>query len=265
MKIFIMGLTSSSLGGMEYHNLGNYAIIEPLIIYLKKEFPNAEISTSIQMSEDFCKKFNILSFHDKRFWTYGIPTGIATLVDICRILIWLFFHKIFRYNFKYILETSLFLNVINNSDLIIDFSGDIYGDNANNRQFLENSAKIFFSLILRKPVAILIGSPGPFKNNWRKGIAKNLLNRVDLITNREPISTDLLKDIGVTSKKMKTTACPAFLFKPKKRDDVLEILKTEKILPKEKPLIGMIICGWNMPQSPFNKIPRDKEELIPFA
>ena len=57
----------------------------------------------------------------------------------------------------------------------------------------------------------------------------------------------------------------AFLFKPKKRDDVLEILKTEKILPKEKPLIGMIICGWNMPQSPFNKIPRDKEELIPFA
>ena len=59
MKFFIMGLTSSALGGMEYHNLGNYAITEPLIVYLKKEFPNAEISTSIQMSDEFCKKFNI--------------------------------------------------------------------------------------------------------------------------------------------------------------------------------------------------------------
>jgi hypothetical protein len=78
MKIFIMGLTSSRLGGMEYHNLGNYAIMEPFIIYLQKTFPNSQISTSIQMSDDFCEKFNINSLHDKRFWTYEFKTAFET-------------------------------------------------------------------------------------------------------------------------------------------------------------------------------------------
>ena len=266
MKIFIMGLTSSGLGGMEYHNLGNYAIMEPLIIYLKKEFHDADISTSIQMSNDFCNKFHIQSLRDKRFWTYGpIPTGITTMFDICRIFVWSFFDKILKYDCNFILKNSLLLNEINKSDLIIDFSGDIYGDNANFRQFLEDNAEIIFAKVLKKPVAVLIGSPGPFKKNWRKIMAKFVLNRVDLITNREPISTDLLNDIGVSSKKMITTACPAFLFEPRKRDEVSKILESEKILPKEKPLIGLIICGWNMPKSPFSKIPRDNEELIPFA
>lgn len=266
MKIFIMGLTSSALGGMEFHNLGNYAIMEPFIIHLKKEFPDAEISTSIQMSEDFCNKFHVQSLRDKRFWTYGpIPTGITTIFDICKILIWEFFYKLLRYDFKFILKSSLLLNEINNSDLIIDFSGDLYGDNANYGQFLEDNVRIILAKILKKPVAILIGSPGPFKKYWRKTMAKFVLNRVELITNREPISTDLLIDIGVSSTNMITTACPAFLFKPRKTDEIFGILETEKLLQKEKPLIGLIICGWNMSKPPFYKVPRDREELIPFA
>ena len=55
MNIFITGLTSGKLGGMEFHNLGNYAIIEPLIIYLKRAFPGSDISMSIQSVESIMR------------------------------------------------------------------------------------------------------------------------------------------------------------------------------------------------------------------
>ena len=91
MQIFLIGLTSGSLGGMEYRNLGNYVIMEPLIKFLKQEFPEAKIVTSIQMSDEFCQKFDIESRREKRFWTYGILTGFTTIADIIEILIWSLF------------------------------------------------------------------------------------------------------------------------------------------------------------------------------
>lgn len=265
MKIFIIGLTSSSLGGMEYHNLGNYAIMEPLIIYLKKEFSPTEISTSIQMSDEFCKKFNIESKREERFWTYGKQTAITTAIDILKISLWSFFEYVFHLNLEFILKSSVMLNELDEADLVIDFSGDIYGDNAGFNNFLEDNAEIIFAKVLGKPVVMFIGSPGPFKKNWRKNVAKFVLNRVDLIVNRESVSTELLQDLGVNSTHMVTTACPAFLFEPRKRKDILSILENERLQPKDKPLVGLIVCGWNMPNPPFSKIPRDEEELQPFV
>lgn len=264
MKIFIMGLTSSALGGMEYHNLGNYAITEPLIVYLKKEFPNAEISTSIQMSDEFCKMFNIESKREKRFWTYGKQTAIITAIDILKISVWSLFKYIFHSNLKFILKSSVMLNELDKADLVIDFSGDLYGDNAGFNNFLEDNAEILFAKVLGKPVVMFVGSPGPFRSTWRKRLAKFVFNKVDLITNREPLSTELLVDLGVNQKHMKTTACPAFLFE--KRKEAQSILEKEKIISEnEKPLVGIILCGWNMPKPPHYKIPRDEEELEPFV
>ncbi len=266
MKIFIMGLTSSALGGMEHHNLGNYAIMEPLIVYLKKEFTNAEISTSIQMSDEFCKKFNIESKREERFWTYGKRTAITTAIDIFKISLWSFFKYIFCLDLKFILKSSVMLNELDKADLVIDFSGDIYGDNAGFNKFLEDNAEILFAKVLGKPVVMFVGSPGPFKSTWRKRLAKFVLNRVNLITNREPLSTELLVALGVNPNHIKTTACPSFLFEPKKRKDVQSILEKENIISKnKKPLVGIILCGWNMPKPPFSKIPRDEEELQPFV
>jgi len=265
-KIFVMGLASSALGGIEYHNLGNYAITEPLIVYLKKEFPNAEISTSIQMSDEFCKKFNIESKREKRFWTYGKQTAITTAIDILKISLWSFFRYIFRLDLKFILKSSVMLNELYKADLVIDLSGDIYGDNAGFNGFLEDNAEILFAKVLGKPVVMFAGSPGPFRSTWRKRLAKFVFNRVNLITNREPLSAELLVDLGVNPKHMKTTACPAFLFEPKKRKEVQSILAKETISSEnKKPLVGIILCGWNMPKPPWYKIPRDEEELQPFV
>ncbi|EHQ34388.1 polysaccharide pyruvyl transferase family protein [Methanoplanus limicola] len=265
MKILILGLTSSGLGGMEYHNLGNYAIMEPLIIELKTKFPEAEISTSIQMSDEFCNNFEISSIHDKRFWTYGPRTGLITSKDLILSSLNYGYKNLKKKNSIFLVKKSKLLSEINSSDLIIDFSGDVYGDNASNLKFLEDNAEIFISKMLGKPVVAFIGSPGPFSSKWRQIIAKKALNSIDLITNRDPISTEILKELGVKEDHMYSTACPAFLFKPLPKEDAEIILKKEGIIPKERPLVGMIICGWNMAEAPFNKLPREEYELIPFV
>lgn len=264
MKILILGLTSSGMGGMEYHNLGNYAIMEPLIIQIKEHFPGAQISTSIQMSEGFCQRFGIKSLHDRRFWTYGLATGFTTIKDIIIAFSWKIGRNIFHHDFRWIIERSKLLKEIYTSDLIIDFSGDIYGDNAGNPNFLEDNAEIIMSKMLGKPVVMFIGSPGPFSSAWRRYLARIVLNKIDMITNRDPISTEILKQIGVNNAPIFTTACPAFLFEKRNNNGLNEILRYEGLIPKAKPLIGIILCGWNMAESPFNKLPRKEYELQPF-
>ena len=264
--IFILGLTSSQIGGMEHHNLGNYVIIEPFIKCLKKEFPDAVINTSIQMSDEFCKEYGISCKRHKRFWTYGKSTACETSKDIIRVVLWKTVSIFTKKDASFLINSSPLLSELKKSDLVVDFSGDIFGDNASYRQFLEDCAEIIFGKILGKPVAILIGSPGPFKSKWRQLLAKFTLERVDLITNREPKSTEILKGYGVTNPNMYSTACPAFLYEGASRDEVLPILKKEGLIfGDNKPLVGIIICGWNMPKGPFNKLPREKWELKPFV
>jgi len=266
MRIFIIGLTSGKLGGMEYHNLGNYAIMEPFIVYLKKTFPNAKIVTSIQMSAAFCKKFGIECKRELRFWSYRVLTAVTTLKDICCLSIWAILCYVFRVDVKSLVRNSSLLGEMYKADLVVDFSGDIFGDNANFRKFLEGCAELLFAKILGKPTAMLIGSPGPFKKWWRRTLARFVLNRLDLMTNSEPRSTELLRKIGVKEDKMFSTACPAFLFEPRSKNDVEPILKKENIVSYgARPLVGMILCGWNMPNPPYSKIPREESELQPFV
>lgn len=265
-RIFLMGLTSSALGNMETHNLGNYAIIEPFIECLKDEFPDAEIHTSIQMSDEFCQKYQITSLRDKRFWSYGLHTAFSTARDILTFAWFCILRIVSPKQADNVLKKSLLLKEILEADLVIDFSGDIFGDNANNAKFLEDVAELWFATLLNKKVVMLAGSPGPFKKRWRKFLARRTLNRLDFITNREPISTEILKSIGVIPSKIITTACPAFLFQPLSLEETKINMKEENLnLDMDKPNIGMILCGWNMPEPPFSRIPRKEYELAPFV
>lgn len=265
MQIFLIGLTSTSCGGMEYANLGNYVIMEPLIKFLKQEFPKAKIVTSIQMSDEFCQKFDIESRREKRFWTYGKLTGFTTIADIIKILIWSLFKYIFKVNLKFILNSSLLLKGMNQSDIIIDFSGDIFGDNADSKRYLEGCAELIFSKMLKKPTIMLIGSPGPFREIWRLVLAKFIMNKLDLITTREPLSKDFLNYIGIDGENLISTACPSFWFEKNHSKNMKEILLKEKIIINtNKPLIGLIISGWNMPKGPFNRWPREDSEYNTF-
>lgn len=257
-KLFVSGLTSSSLGEMEFHNLGNYIIAEPLFDQLRATFPEHEISTSLQMSDGFYAKYRITARRQVRFWTLDHPlTLLKSLIDLVRVIL----YKLTRS--KVFLNTPL-LSEIDSADIYIDFSGDVYGDNARATAFLEANVRLLLARLLGKKTAMIVGSPGPFASHWRQCIGKFVMRRVDLITNREPLSTAMLAYIGIKGGHIHSTACPSVFFEPEPVERLPKNADFERLFVNKKPTIGFILCGWNMPGSPYNKWPRDDAEFQTF-
>lgn len=56
MRILITGQCTVHWGRLEFGNIGNYYITETSIRELHRVFPDAEIVTTFQMTDDFCKR-----------------------------------------------------------------------------------------------------------------------------------------------------------------------------------------------------------------
>jgi len=260
MRILLTGQTSLHWGRMEFGNIGNYYIIEPFIRELHRVFDNAEIVTTLQMSDDFCQKEKVKVLPMEMYYGWieeDLPTALKeySIADI--------------YNKTNILiDRTPYIDEVIKSDLVIDFSGDIWGDNADflgENRLLVGLLKNRVAQLLRKPTAMLAGSPGPFNNKKLLPFVKEVYENFDLITNRDPISTELLKQNGFKSDNVQTLPCPSFLFEPLKGKAKETLLKKEKLTNKEKPIAGFIICGWNFKKGPFDKWPRKDEEYEVFA
>ena len=257
-RIFVSGLTSGSFGGMEFHNLGNYIICEPLFKKLREYFPEAEIITTIQMSDRFYKKFKIKGLKNRRFWYLNSFLNlILSSIDLFRIILF----KLFKIN---LLLNSKLLKEINKCDIYVDFSGDIYGDNANPLSFLESNFRLYFACLFEKKVVMLAGSYGPFKSFWKRYIANFILNKLNLITCRESFSKQILKGLGIKESIIHDTACPSVLFESTSFHSIPKNEDYYTLSIKDKPFIGIIISGWNMREKPYNKWPRDESEFINF-
>jgi len=242
---------------MELRNLGNFIIAEPLFNELRKTFPQAEIRTSLQMSAAFNRKHFITQVTEPRFWTYGKKTIISSAFDVIRLLLW----KLTKIK---IFLNSPMLKELYKADLVIDFSGDIYGDNANWVAFLESNIRLTFSLALKRRTAMVAGSPGPFSSTWRQRIAKKVLPKLDLLTNREPISTAILEEAGIKCPNVHTRPCPSVLFKACDFESIPKNDDYYRLNSNDSPIIGLILCGWNMPCSPYSKWPREDWEYENF-
>jgi colanic acid/amylovoran biosynthesis protein len=263
-KILLIGLTSTSLGSMEFGNIGNFTIIDPLAEMLRKDFPASSITTTIQLSDEFCYKHKINRLSNKRFWQYGYYTLYHSIIDIIKLGIAKILNPFSKKLKRAVIQSSKLLNEIYEADLVIDFSGDIFGDYAKPLKFVEGCVKIWLSKKLNKKVAMIISSPGPFKKWWRRKLALSIMNRVDLITNREPISTEIIKNMGVENENIHTTSCPSYFFKGYSKEMGRELLQNYNFNNPEK-ILGFIITGWNMPEAPYTKIPRSESEIKSFV
>jgi len=260
MRILLTGQCTLHWGRMEYGNLGNYAIIEPFIRELHRVFPNVEIRTTFQMTDEFCKRERIKRLPMKLYYEWRYTDLWKSLWEVLSAGIKKYF-KIAPLKTAYIKECLA-------ADLIIDFSGDMWGDNADlvgKHRFLIGLCKDLTAHLLRKPVVLLAGSPGPFKKWWHRFLAKMMLKRFNLITNREPISTEWLLKNNFSIQNIKTLACPAFLFEARSDDEMSDIYAKECLLDPERPTVGFIICGWNMPVGPFDRWPRNDNDFQIFA
>ena len=244
---------------MEFGNIGNYYIIEPFIRELHKTFPNANIRTTIQMTDRFQEDEGIDVLPMELYYGWNESDLEIALSELGSAYVYA--------KTGVLPKESAYIKEVLEADLVIDFSGDIWGDNAG---FL-GSDRLLIGLIkdrvpqlLGKKTVMLAGSPGPFKEQGIKRFAKEVYENFDLVTNREPVSIGLMKDDGFNVTKTKNLACPAFLFEPAIGDEIEDLLEREGF-KTDRLKVGFIVCGWNFIEGPFDKEHRDDSEYIQFA
>lgn len=260
MNILIIGQCTLHWGRMEFGNIGNYYIIEPFMRELHENFPNANIRTTMQMSERFCEDEDITVVPMELYYGW---TGNDLALAKEELSIAQEYSKT-----NTLSKTTPYIDEVLKSDLVIDFSGDIWGANADflgEDRFLVGLLKDRVAQLLGKKVVMLAGSPGPFSDEDTLPFAHEVFKNFDLVTNREPISINLLKEYGFDISKTKSLACPAFMFEPASGPNIEALLVKEGLKNKDKPLVGFILCGWNFEDGPFDKEPREDSEFTKFA
>ena len=261
LNILLIGQCTLHWGRMEYGNIGNYYIIESLIQGVRRVFPTAILSTTFQLSREFSKreKITILPMEYYYGWSECDLTTAKYELKIAR-----------EYsNNSFIKEMTPFIKEVLKSELVIDFSGDIWGDNSNflgENRFLIGLIKDRVAQLLGKNVAMIAGSPGPFSNKETLIFAREVYKSFDLVTNRDAISTRILKNNHFDISKTRSLSCPSFLFSNNNRINILnKSFKSSKKLNQNKPIVGFILCGWNFVSGPFDKKMRPDEDFIVFA
>lgn len=260
MRILVIGQVSVHWGRVEYGNIGNYYITRTAFRELHRVFPEAEIFTTFQMTDEFCEVENVNCLPMSIFYNWDEndlntaykELGIAT-----------YFAQT-----NQIIDTTPFIEEVLKSDLIIDFSGELWGDHAEpvgKNRFLVGLIKDRVAQLFNKKTVLLAGSQGPFSDPKTKEFAKIVFENFSIVSNREAASFDLLKDNGFNVSKVENYTDPAFLFEPKNDDEMISIYEKENIIHSVKKTVGYILCGFNMLEGPYDKEPRRDEEFTQFA
>jgi colanic acid/amylovoran biosynthesis protein len=259
MRILVTGQCTVHWGRLEYGNIGNYYITEILFRELHRVFPGAEVVTTFQMTEGFCRAERVSCLPMELFYSWSdedLPRaleelGVATIYATTGRLV----------------KTTPFVEEVLKSDLVIDFSGEMWGDHAEpvgENRFLVGLIKDRVAQLLGKPVVLLAGSQGPFNDAETKGFAQEVFRNFRLVLNREAASEELLRREGFDVSRVGNYTCPAFLFEGRPDAEMAEVLAREGI-EEGRPSVGFCLCGFNMLEGPYDKAPRRDEEFTQFA
>ena len=260
MRIFVTGQTTLHWGRLENGNIGNYYITEPTFRELHRVFPGAEIVTTLQLTKGFCERENVTVVPMELFYNWDENDLPNALKELGIALLYKKTGKIF--------ETTPFIDEVVKSDLVIDLSGEMWGYHADlvgQNRFLVGLIKDRVSQLLGKPTVMLAGTQGRFPDPSTKKFAKEVFENFNLVANRESETEKLLIEDGFNVSNLKNYACPAFLFEPKKDDEILSIYEKENLDNNNKSKVGFILCGFNFLTGPYDKWPREDEDYLQFA
>ncbi|MBU5676670.1 polysaccharide pyruvyl transferase family protein [Alkaliphilus sp. MSJ-5] len=259
MKILVTGLCTLHWGRLEYGNIGNYYIVEPFFRELHRVFPEAEIVTTFQMTDEFCERENVKLLPMDIYYSWSDDDVDIALKEYG-------ISEIYSKTGQ-LVETTPYLDEVISSDMVIDISGEMWGDKANpvgNNRMLVNLLKMRVAQLLKKPTVLYAVSAGPFNDVKTSELAKITFESFSLVTIREPETTKRLRSIGFNIDNTKQFPCTSYLFQPADVNKAESILKSEQIMNSQKPIIGMIVCGFNL-TLPYDKWPRDDKEYNEFA
>lgn len=262
MKLLVTGLCTLHWGRLEYGNIGNYYIIEPLFRELHRVFPDAEIMTTFQMTEPFVEREKVTVLPMDSYYAWK-PDDIERAKREYEIAT--------EYERTGVLrETTPFIDAVHQAELVIDFSGDMWGDNAEHvghGRFLVDLYKMGTAQKLGKKTVLFGGTPGPFTDPETVGFAKEVFERFELVVNREPTSSRNIQEWGFSMEHVRDFACPAFLYEPHltvQQQEEKERLFRE-LRAGGRPLVGFTLGGFNLPVGPYDMWPREDWQYDVFV
>ena len=246
--IFVIGQCTLHWGRMEFGNIGNYYVAEPFFRELHRVFPEAHIKTTFQMSEGFQERENVECVPMDEYYGWKKDDLSIAYKELAIASVYNDTHEL--------IDTTPFIDDTMSSDLVIEFSGDIWGRNADflgPDRFLVGLIKDRVAQLLGKKTAMLASSPGPFNYDNTLAFAKKVYSSFDYVANREPASREVLNSFGFDVSNVHDAACPAFIFEPASQDSVKQYLTGTPLENKQRPVVGFILCGWNLLKGPFSR------------
>lgn len=128
---------------------------------------------------------NVITYNNKNIVVKEIPCGRKNMLEAY------FKSKLFGNNY--------ITQIIKKSDLVLDISeGDSFSDIYGISRFVQHSLIKLISINLKKQLVIMPQTIGPFKNFGVRVVARNIINKADIVLVRDEISrTVAYKDLKV--------------------------------------------------------------------
>lgn len=254
MKILVTGLTTLHWGRMEFGNAGNYYISAPFFHEIYRVFPEAEITTTLQFSDEFVRanKLNTLPMESYYGWRDDDADLDAALKEYA-------IASIYNETGKLTDETTYIAEVCK-SDLVLFWHGDMWGDNADANgkdRFFVDILKLRTAQLLGKKTVMMASSPGPVTKPKTLKLAKIAYNQLDAAINRESLSKKILNDEGFDVSKTYNYVCPAFLYSKNYYTESVDVdeLYAAAAIPQssERKNIGVIPATYSVSGSSFDQ------------
>ena len=258
VKILVTGLCSLHWGRMEFGNIGNYYIVEPFFRELHRVFPVAEIATTLQMSENFQAREKIKTLPLDLFYNWRDDEVRLADRDCQQALSWARTQRR--------PADSPYLEAVGQSDLVVNLSGDMWGDNgaiAGPGRFQTALLRDRAAQLMGPPVVMMAGSPGPFDDPALLPLAREVYANFSYVSNREPCSTRALERMEFDLSKTRPSVCPSVLFQGHPNRELTERLRAFK---GDRPLLaGLSLCGFSLPGGSYDSWPRPAQDFAPLA
>lgn len=272
MRILVTGLATLHWGRIEYGNIGNYYIAVPLFRKLHEYFPESEIATTLQLTDEFCKRENLIKLPLECYYAWR-----ENSLDTKEALQEMAIAEIYQSTGK-LIGTTRFMEEVMKSDLVMDFSGDMWGDNSSGmgeNRFLVDLLKMRTVQLLNKKNVMFASSPGPVTEEGTLDFAKLVYRGFDMVLNREAFSAKILEEEGFDVSHTYDCACPAYLFDkscyPMPVNEE-EIIRRERLMHDGKDNcknngknIGFILATYSLPGHSFDDWERESEDFSAYV
>ena len=254
-KILVTGLCTLHWGRLQYGNVGNYYIMEPMFRLLHERFPEHEIATTFQMDDRFVKqeKVTVLPMELYYAWKDDDVANAKKDVEAATAGVT-------------VANETAYLAAIKDCDLIINVSGDMWGDNAEHvghDRFLVDCLKMRAAQLLGKKTILYAVTPGAFEH-VDKALAKEVFESFDLVLIRERVSFGNLTKWGFDISRVHYIPCPSYLFEPnvKYTSGWSDTINKKKEAGRR--VVGFTFGGFNMPVGPYDMWPREESQYDTF-